>query len=726
MARISWTSTAVGSSGLSAAQLDGLRFAFARLFDPTQAHEIRALPSGESFLARPGDFEGLREWVEAREAGASKGIYWTLNPVRPDLAGAARVGDVIGRRWVLIDIDSKRPDRDSNATAIEAGATRLAAYRVRDYLRGLSWPDPILIDSGNGTHLLYRVDLPNNEHARVLIRNALKALSARFSDATAEIDLVVHNASRISRLPGTTNRKGPASPERPSRIAGILDCPDEEVGIVSPEMLAAVGEATQEERTAPAPVASKGIDWAPVASDSKGGPKAWAKAALRGCVATIEAAPEGTRNDTLNSQAMRVGGLLWIGAFDEAEARSALLEAALAAGLGRRGAERTIGSGIEAGKLKPCPAPAPLEETSRAKPGPKPKPKASAIDGIEEGERIVIGADEITPRPVEWLWPGRIAIGKLTTFAGWGGLGKSFVSIDLAARVSRGDEIPFGGGQCFEPGNILLVNTEDEPDDTTVPRLIESGADLSRIKFLRSKTLSKLTLDDLATWDLALSQMGGARLIVIDPATAHLGGVDDHKNSGLRAILSPLMMWAGERRVAIILITHLNKPGAGNGKAEALSRVVGGVAWVNAVRGAILFARDPVDRTRALMVPGKNNLGPEAPGLAYRIVRTDGLARVEWLEEVATTADEAVSQERRTSGPDPEAWLIDRFREKRTWGSEEIKAAAVSAGISRNKLWEAKKSLAIPADKETNEEGETRWVWRVPPDWVRFTDGPKG
>jgi hypothetical protein len=557
--------------------------------------------------------------------------------------------------------------------------------------------------------------LPNNDHARILLREALKTLAKEFDDPAAEVDSVVHNASRICRLPGTTNRKGPNTPERPWRVATVLDLPDGDLGIVSAEMLAALASPAEP----PVSVPFKPINWAPVATDESG-PEAWAKAALRGILAEIEGAPEGQRNNVLNSQAMRAGGLLWIGAFGEDETRAALLSAAEAAGLGRIESEKTINSGIEAGKAKPCPAPPPRED--RAKPGPKPKPKASATDGLADGELIILRASEITPRAVEWLWPGRIAIGKLTTFAGWGGLGKSFITADLAARISRGEEIPFGGGLCFEPGGVLLVNTEDDPDDTTVPRLIEAGADLDRITFLKSKALTKLTLDDLATWDLALAQMGGARMIVIDPATAHLGGVDDHKNSGLRAILAPLMLWAAERRVAIVLVTHLNKP-AGGGRVEALARVVGGVAWVNAVRGAILFARDPADRTRCLMMPGKNNLGPEAPGLAYRIVKTAGLARVEWIEEVSTSADDAMSgSPSKSSGPDPELWLIERFREARSWTSEEIKAKAAAAGVSNNKLFAAKKSLAIRAEKYTDETGETFWRWVVPPDWAKLTD----
>jgi hypothetical protein len=188
---------------------------------------------------------------------------------------------------------------------------------------------------------------------------------------------------------------------------------------------------------------------------------------------------------------------------------------------------------------------------------------------------------------------------------------------------------------------VLILNTEDDPDDTSVPRLIEAGADLRRVAFARSEILGRFTLGDLKTLDAMIDQLGNVRLVVIDPATAHLGDVNDHKNAELRGLLMPLSLWAMARKVAVVLVTHVNKAQAGN--VEAMSRVVGSVAWVNAVRAAVMFARDPKDKDKRLFVPFKANDAPERKALAYRIVPTADLARVEWLGEVDTSADEAMS-----------------------------------------------------------------------------------
>ena len=303
----------------------------------------------------------------------------------------------------------------------------------------------------------------------------------------------------------------------------------------------------------------------------------------------------------------------------------------------------------------------------------------------------------MTPRRVEWLWPDRIPIGKLTTFAGWGGLGKSFVTMDLAARISRGDEIPGGKGECFEAGNVLILNTEDDPDDTSVPRLIEAGADLNRIAFLKSAVLGQFCLSDLDTLDRALSELGGARMLVIDPATAHLGAANDHKNAELRGLLMPLSLWAMQRHLAVILVTHVNKPQAG--KVEAAARVVGSVAWVNAVRAAVMFTRDPDNKTQRLFIPFKSNNAPEQKGLAYRLVSTETLARVEWLGEVDTSADDALNNEKERKPKRSvlaTTWLIERFREKAEWFSDDLFTLGRQEGIYRDAIFEAKKLLDLP------------------------------
>jgi hypothetical protein len=166
------------------------------------------------------------------------GVYVTINPVNPDLlaracnrmkyAGktpATSDGDILRRRWLLIDCDAVRPAGISS-TNEEHGAALEKAREIRDYLTSLGWPEPIMLDSGNGAQMTYRIDLPSDEDG--LVSRVLSALSV-MSDDQVKLDVTVCNPARIWRLPGTMNRKGDSTetrPHRPARLAAIPAKPE--------------------------------------------------------------------------------------------------------------------------------------------------------------------------------------------------------------------------------------------------------------------------------------------------------------------------------------------------------------------------------------------------------------------------------------------------------------------------------------------------------------------
>lgn len=338
---------------------------------------------------------------------------------------------------------------------------------------------------------------------------------------------------------------------------------------------------------------------------------------------------------------------------------------------------------------------------------------------MKPDEIVVVRASDIPPREVEWFWPGRIPMGKLTTFAGVGGLGKTFVLCDLTARVTRGLPWPDANGECCTPGQVLFVSGEDDYDDTLVPRMIELGADLEKVCFLTTEAADRFTLADLPLLDAALEQTGsGVRFVAIDPPTAFLGGINDHKNAELRGLLGPLKSWASRHHVAVVFNTHVTKPQGV--KVDAMMRVMGSVAWVNAVRAAHMFTRDPEDADRRLFIPMKNNLGPERKGLAYKLVfEPNRMAKVEWLGEVDTTANDAMSGEkqpaRRVLATE---WLMGIFKQKLEWPSDEFWASAKQNGVSKNAIDEARVRLGMPKPRVlVSLHGEKSWTWWVPEDW---------
>jgi hypothetical protein len=103
------------------------------------------------------------------------------------------------------------------------------AREVRDHLTGQGWPEPVVGDSGNGAHLLYRIDLPNDQESLRLVKGVLETLAFTFSDETVSVDTTTCNAARIWKLYGTTARKGDDTADRPHRPSKLLKVPKKEV-----------------------------------------------------------------------------------------------------------------------------------------------------------------------------------------------------------------------------------------------------------------------------------------------------------------------------------------------------------------------------------------------------------------------------------------------------------------------------------------------------------------
>jgi hypothetical protein len=129
-----------------------------------------------------------------------------------------------------------------------------------------------------------------------------------------------------------------------------------------------------------------------------------------------------------------------------------------------------------------------------------------------------------------------------------------------------------------------------------------------------------------------------------------------------------------------------------------------------------MFARDPEDRSLRLFIPFKSNNAPDPKGLSYRIVRTETLGKVEWVGEVETSADEAMSPAKKESrGTLAVDWLEARFRERREWESDEIKELAKGAGISTYALW-SPEVKALPFVRR--KRGES-WWWIAEKGWPK-------
>lgn len=208
------------------------------LFAPGQVVELRALDAVTKEWRRPHTISGyFDDWEKLAAAATTiqaRGIYVTLNPVNPALLARANNrlrdmqaadastsdNDIVARRWLPIDCDPVRPSGISSTDA-EHELALARAREIRAYLRSQGWPEPLLADSGNGAHLLYRVELPVDDGG--LIEKALVALSFRFTDALVVVDEKNFNPARIWKLYGTVAAKGDHTPERPHRLSRLVE-----------------------------------------------------------------------------------------------------------------------------------------------------------------------------------------------------------------------------------------------------------------------------------------------------------------------------------------------------------------------------------------------------------------------------------------------------------------------------------------------------------------------
>jgi putative DNA primase/helicase len=271
--------------------------------------------------------------------------------------------------------------------------------------------------------------------------------------------------------------------------------------------------------------------------------------------------------------------------------------------------------------------------------------------GTNDRNLICVRASEVTPKPTEWFWPGRIARGKQTMVGGDPEAGKSTCVASIVAKATIGGLLP--GGEHHAPiGNVIILQAEDGIEDTCVPRLIAAGADLKRVIFIgavrRGDNERSFNLaTDLDALEAKINEVGDVVLVIIDPTSSYLGKTDSHKNAELRGVLEPVGRLAERTNVAVVSITHFNKALAGqNGKT--IYRFIGSIGFIAAARAAFVVIEDQEDSGRSLFLHAKNNLAPPPPGLAFRKTQTiiDGgivTSLAEWdLEPVAMTANQAM------------------------------------------------------------------------------------
>jgi hypothetical protein len=315
---------------------------------------------------------------------------------------------------------------------------------------------------------------------------------------------------------------------------------------------------------------------------------------------------------------------------------------------------------------------------------------------------------------VDWLWPGRIAAGKLTLIDGDPDQGKSLLTLDLGARLTTASPLP-DGTQVAQPMSVVLVGSQDGIRDTILPRLRAAGADLSRVH-----AFIGMSQDGIEVPPLFPAQVGllgetlvetGSRLVVIDPLLEVLGA-GSINGPAVQAALTPLASLAARTRAAVIMVRHLSKAGRGQ---KALYRGGGSIAIIGAARTAFLVGSHPDDDQLRVLACTRNALCEFPPALGFRVAVNERNEPVlTWSGPVDLSADQLVLASAPPGGEalrQAQAFLEECLRAgPRPSGAVYREAQAM--GIARRTLERAKSDSEVKSKWE-NSGGERHWCWEL-------------
>lgn len=320
-------------------------------------------------------------------------------------------------------------------------------------------------------------------------------------------------------------------------------------------------------------------------------------------------------------------------------------------------------------------------------------------------ELEIIKASEIERREIEWLWYPFLPYGKVTVLQGDSGDGKSLMVLTLAAMLTKGIPMPFTDGEGQEPINVIYQSSEDDADDTIVPRFLDAGGDPEKLLFISEKK-KFLTFSDERL--LAAMEQTKARLLILDPLSAYVGeGTQLNSANAVRAQFRPLIEMAKKLRCAVLIIHHQNKQQG----QKAINRGSGSVDVIAAARSALLVARAGKDAPdERILAQVKCNVGPTGNAVTFSVSN----GKVEWLNDDPKTADEVLGNVFAGAGrPDTQmqaakdalsSLLADGPRSQ-----QEIMALMRGAGISESTAKKAKAQLGIASRKQG-----PMWFWSLP------------
>lgn len=326
---------------------------------------------------------------------------------------------------------------------------------------------------------------------------------------------------------------------------------------------------------------------------------------------------------------------------------------------------------------------------------------------------------DVLDEKMEWLWHDRFPLGMLSLIVGYGDQGKSLLSLDMAARISRGQAWPDRRGEQIPIGRTIHLACEDHASKTIGPRLTEARAIRERITRIKGTQRG----DDVVPFDLEtdlrhlrklIDKHADTRMVCIDPLSAYLGkSCDSWKDDQVRRVLGPLATLAEETNVAVIGLAHFNKNTA---SATSVMRVLGSVAFVNAARAVWVVWPDNDDPSRKLLLRSKGNLSEPLWGLAYRIVGNPETRQphLEWEDaQVSMSADQAMAPLKPPTATEEAATWLRELLAEGPKPQTEIKLAAEMDGHSWSTVKRAKDRVGVDSKPVREGDKVKSWAWSL-------------
>jgi putative DNA primase/helicase len=319
-------------------------------------------------------------------------------------------------------------------------------------------------------------------------------------------------------------------------------------------------------------------------------------------------------------------------------------------------------------------------------------------------------ASAVTPRAVHWLWFPYVPLGKITAVAGQMGQAKSLWTVWLAATTSQGRGIHLN-----QPSGVVMLNAEDDAEDTIRPRLEAVGADLDRVWIEPSVTLDVDRLSNVC------DELGGVRLITIDPIQAYLGAnVNSWKGQDVRLALEPLRTFAAENSIAVVLVQHLNRR---SDAGDPLARIADSQGIPQLARSVLVWGADPADPdgdngSQKVLTRAKGNLANSKASATYtlgeRVVGPDITAPfLQRGDDREVTADDVVDDHETRSQIDEAVEWLRALLADGPVPAKDGQRKAREVGIASRTLDRAKRRLKVKSE-QTRVEGQIgQWTWNL-------------